>query len=176
VRVQIPAARADQLDRALHAGIARHHGATRPNPMGSSASTPGSTAERRKLLEAYYADAISIDILRTEQQRLGREFQAIDDRLAALDAGLEDWAPILRTAYRFAANCAAAYRGADPQTRNVLNRAVIQRIEARNRHVIGAGFQPPSTASWAGQGGDTAIRWPRVARVRTPRHWSRGRR
>ncbi len=43
----------------------------------------GIEAERKKLLEAHYADAIPLDLLRTEQERLTRELDTAERRLVS---------------------------------------------------------------------------------------------
>jgi hypothetical protein len=51
--------------------------------------------ERRKLLDAYYAGAIDVAVLRAEQQRIGGELRTAELRLAAVVATLERWREVL---------------------------------------------------------------------------------
>jgi site-specific DNA recombinase len=41
----------------------------------------GIEADRKKLLDAHYADAIPLDLLRSEQERLTRELDTVERRL-----------------------------------------------------------------------------------------------
>jgi hypothetical protein len=61
--------------------------------------------ERRKLLDAYYAGAIDLAVLRAEQQRIGGELRTAEQRLASVDATLEQWREVLETAMPFATDC-----------------------------------------------------------------------
>ncbi len=102
--------------------------------------------ERRKLLDAYYAGAIDVTMLKAEQDRLGREVRAAEERLTAVDAGLQEWQEVLGTAMRFAANCADAYAKASDRTRRLFNKAVFKKVLVRDGRVAGAEFQEPFDA------------------------------
>jgi len=76
----------------------------------------GLEGERRKLLAAYYADAIDLGLLRQEQSRISQRTGTIEARRRSLAANLGEWRAILETAGRFATNCGATYRHADTST------------------------------------------------------------
>jgi uncharacterized protein YhdP len=95
--------------------------------------------ERRKLLDAYYAGAIDLAVLRAEQQRIGSELRTAEQRLAAVDATLEQWREVLETAMRFAADCAQSYRKASRKTRRLFNQAVF----VCDRKLASVRFQAP---------------------------------
>ena len=76
----------------------------------------GLDSERRKLLAAYYADAIDLPLLRQEQTRISQRTSTLETRRRALTTNLDQWQAVLETAGRFATNCAATYRHADPRT------------------------------------------------------------
>lgn len=59
-------------------------------------------------LDAYYAAAIDVTILKTEQGRIAIDVRSAEERLTAVDAHLAEWQEILETAMRFATNCATA--------------------------------------------------------------------
>ena len=42
-------------------------------------------SERRKLLEAHYAGAVPLDLMKSEQERLGEELEYIESRLSAME-------------------------------------------------------------------------------------------
>jgi hypothetical protein len=99
--------------------------------------------ERRKLLDAYYAGAIDVAVLRTEQQRIGGELRTAEQRLTKIDATLEQWREVLETAMRFAADCAQTYRKASRKTRRLFNQAVFDRIEVCDRKLASVTYQAP---------------------------------
>ncbi len=100
-------------------------------------------AERRKLLDAYYAGAIDVAVLKAEQARIGADVRAAEERLAAVDAHLGEWQEILETAMRFATNCAKAYARAPARTRRRFNQAVFRRIEIRDGKIADYSFNEP---------------------------------
>ena len=59
---------------------------------------------------------------------------------------------VLETAGRFATNCAATYRHADPPTRKLFNNAVIDRIELRDGHITHVDYQAPFDLLFGGSG------------------------
>ena len=51
----------------------------------------GLEGERRKLLAAYYADAIDLHLLRQEQTRISQRTTALEARRRSLTANLNGW-------------------------------------------------------------------------------------
>jgi hypothetical protein len=99
--------------------------------------------QRRKLLEAYYAGAIDVAMLREEQDRIGREKRQAEELLKSADAGLAEWQSVLHLAMRLATNCANAYRLADHRIKRQFNEAVFEEIVVRDGHVAEARYQAP---------------------------------
>ena len=58
----------------------------------------GLEGERRKLLAAYYADAIDLRLLRQEQTRISQRTTTLEARRRSLTANLDQWQVILDTA------------------------------------------------------------------------------
>ena len=85
-------------------------------------------AQRRKLLDAYYAGAIDVTTLRDEQARLRAEGSDVEERLRSVDATLAQWQEVFDIALRFAATCATACRMASDPARKLYNRAVFDRL------------------------------------------------
>ncbi len=99
--------------------------------------------QRRKLLDAFYADAIDLPTLKTEQDRLDRDARDANDRLATLTAHLDQWRDILTTALRFAGDCATAYTRAAQRHRKQLNTALFTRVTVRDGHIHGWDHHQP---------------------------------
>jgi hypothetical protein len=112
----------------------------------------GLDGERPKLLEAYYADTIDLSLLRQEQTRISQRAATLEARRRSLVANLGEWRAILETAGRFATNCGAAYRHADPPTRKLFNNAVIDRIELRDGHISHVDYKAPFDLLFSGSG------------------------
>jgi len=95
------------------------------------------------LLDAYYAGAIGVTVLKLEQARIATDTRAAEERLAAVDAHLAERQEILETATRFATNCAKAYALASAPTRRRFNQAVFTRIEVRDDKIVDVGYHLP---------------------------------
>ena len=95
-------------------------------------------AERRKLLEAHYADAISLDLLRSEQQRMSRELAEAEVRLEASTTRYDDVERILLRAVELVTELGEAYRLGGDDVRRLLNQAVFEKLYVTEDGVIGA--------------------------------------
>ena len=96
--------------------------------------------ERGKLLQAFYANAIPLDLLKAEQERIGVAEQAAKGELEATKGDLESWQEVLRTAIQLAGNCHAAYLKARPSVRRRFNDAVLQAVFVKDRRFARAEF------------------------------------
>jgi site-specific DNA recombinase len=103
-------------------------------------------AERHKLLDAYYANAIPLELLKAEQDRISRETHRAQQQLDDLNANLDDWHHTLTLAVKFAANCHTAYRAASETAKKQLNHAIFARITLRIGHINQWEFHPPFDA------------------------------
>jgi hypothetical protein len=100
-------------------------------------------AQRHKLLDAYYAGAVDVVMLREEQNRLRREIADVESRLRDVDATLAQWQDILDIAGRFARSCSAAYRVANERTRTLYNRAVFDTLIVRDGRIAEPRYAEP---------------------------------
>ena len=141
-RLQLPARVIERLRKGLEAEFAAREQRSAAEREYQSKRLAKIDAQRRKLLDAYYANAIDVATLKAEQDRLGRDAQHVQDRLAALDANLEEARQVLDTAIAFAADCATAYAKASDTTRKRFNDAVFTRIDVRDGHVTGWEARP----------------------------------
>jgi site-specific DNA recombinase len=92
-------------------------------------------AERTKLLQAHYADAIPLDLLRSEQARIKCELDHIEERLGATGAHEAVVNVNLHQALQLATNVQRVYEdSADPE-RRLLNQAFFKRLLLHPKHV-----------------------------------------
>ena len=96
--------------------------------------------ERGKLLQAVYANAIPLELLKAEQDRIGVAEHAARAELNAAEGDLEGWQDVLRTAIRLAGNCYAAYMKARPSVRRRFNDAVLETVYIKDRRMGRAEF------------------------------------
>lgn len=67
-------------------------------------------AKQKKLLDAYYANAISVAMLRDEQASLARDMRQAEELMESIKATMEEWKEILGIAMRLATRCGQGYR------------------------------------------------------------------
>ncbi|WP_349018839.1 helix-turn-helix domain-containing protein [Corynebacterium pseudodiphtheriticum] len=85
-------------------------------------------AEQVKLLQAHYADAIPLDLLKTEQDRIRASLQAITGRLDTLETTYDKAKVGLDAILGLLTDIGDVYAKAEPSERQMLNRALFDRI------------------------------------------------
>ncbi len=142
-RIEVPAEWAEGLREAIAAEVATHHEDTTAERELLAHRREHAEAERFKLMEAYYANAIDVQMLRHEQERIGAEVRSIESRQGALDASLDDWQEVMDLALRFSTRCATAYRRGGDRSRKLFNTAVLDEVHVRDGHVVDATYKEP---------------------------------
>lgn len=84
--------------------------------------------ERERVLQAHYADAVPLDLLRNEQKRIATELTDIAARLDVTDRHEAIINFNLERTLRLATNVGAVYEESDPKERRLLNQAFFNRI------------------------------------------------
>lgn len=84
--------------------------------------------ERQKLLDGYYAGAIPLDLLKVEQDRIGRGLALAEDRLAKLGSKFTDIEGVITRAIAWADQLHVAYQAATDQVRRLFNQAVFKQV------------------------------------------------
>ena len=85
-------------------------------------------AQRQKLLDAHYAGAIPLDLLKTEQDRIAGQLIRIADQLVSIDANFEQARAVLADTLDLTRDCHTAYLEADNSTRRLFNQAFFAKI------------------------------------------------
>jgi site-specific DNA recombinase len=84
--------------------------------------------EREKLLHAYYAGAVPVDLLRQEQDRLATEVGQAERHLETAEAAFGDIEDTLGKALDLLADCQRAYLAAPGHLRRQWNQALFERL------------------------------------------------
>jgi site-specific DNA recombinase len=84
--------------------------------------------ERGKLLEAHYAGAIPLELLKTEQDRISNQLQRIEERLSSTDIKYLEAEKTLKRSLELTETLAQAYREASPSVRRLMNQALFERL------------------------------------------------
>jgi site-specific DNA recombinase len=85
-------------------------------------------AEREKLLQAHYAEAVPLDLLKREQARIAKEMAATQAALGRLNTELGAVEEGLDQALALVADCHQLYLAAPAHIRRQLNQAVFEQI------------------------------------------------
>lgn len=142
-RIEVPDEWADELRQAIAVEVASRHQDTTAEREQLTRRHVQATSERHKLMEAYYANAIDVTMLRHEQERIGADLRTIETRQASLDSQLDDWQEVMDLALWFSTRCATAYRRGSDRTRRRFNAAVLNQVHVRNGHVERATYKEP---------------------------------
>ena len=84
--------------------------------------------EKMKLLQAFYLNAIDINLLKKEQERISKETTMLENKLGAITIKNENYSKVIEIATKMASNCYKAYKRAKPQTKRMLNQAFFRKI------------------------------------------------
>lgn len=84
--------------------------------------------KRKKLLEAHYSDAIPLDLLKSEQQKIAKELAAIEHELKTHDMTFEQVKNNLRLTLDIVENCGDAYRNANDTVKKLMNQAIFNKL------------------------------------------------
>jgi site-specific DNA recombinase len=99
--------------------------------------------ERQKLLQAHYADAITLDLLKREQDRITTAMAAVEGRLAAIAADFQTAETNLHRALDRAGDCQAAYREASDRMRRQFNLAFFKRLLIHDEGTVSGELAEP---------------------------------
>ncbi len=86
------------------------------------------TAKRQKLLEAHYAGAIPMDLLKSEQDKLSSQLASVQHQLTSADDQFETARTSLADTLDLTRDCYAAYLEANETTRRLFNQAFFTHI------------------------------------------------
>ncbi len=118
----------DALERALSQELAAHRAEAAVERGKLLKRQRRLLDERAKLLQAHYADAVPLDLLKSEQTRIRDALAQIDQRLAATDHQHELTDTNLKNALALATNAQAAYITAADSVRRQLNQVLFTHI------------------------------------------------
>ena len=94
--------------------------------------------QRRKLLDAHYADAMPLDLFRDEQQRLTREMDGLQSHLAKKVVERESLLAALDHCLALVTDCGSTYLQAGSDERRQMNQAMYRRFEVTEDGVVKA--------------------------------------
>ena len=99
--------------------------------------------EQRKLLQAHYADAIPLDLLREEQARIGESLKSITITMEAYQAEYIEVSQNFNHVFELLDDCGRAYRLADDYQKRCFNQALFEKILVHEDLNIEADYAEP---------------------------------
>ena len=96
--------------------------------------------QRSKILDAFYAGAVTTEVLKEEQDRIAKEMGECQNRMEILNDGEEEVKETLNRALDMASKCHAAYSKAKPEHRRLYNQAFFRKIYVKDGEVSGKEF------------------------------------
>ena len=98
--------------------------------------------QRKKLLEAHYNDAIPLDLLKSEQQKISKQLAAIDHEIKAHECTFESIAERLSDALELMEDCGRTYRLANDRVKRMMNQAIFAKLWVEADGRVTAEFIP----------------------------------
>jgi hypothetical protein len=136
------------LQRLVEADFDKLAGTNRTRERQITRQLDGKRTQRKELLDAYYAGAIPVDLLKVEQVALTRDIEDLELKLVRSRLKVANLETALRHTLEFLSEPNVTYRSAPVALRRQLNQAVFDRIEVFNAEgpvVIGQTAEPFAT-------------------------------
>ena len=102
--------------------------------------------EQRKLIQAHYADAIPLQLLREEQERIGKSLKSITSQMKAYQADYNETADRLSDLFELIEDCGKTYQIASDYERRCFNQALFNKILVHENLSIEVGYTEPFSA------------------------------
>ena len=134
---------AELLGTILKQDLAHLHESTEHTRRSAKRQLQTLDGQRKKLLAAYYADSVPLDLFRQEQTRLTTEIHHTEARLEAAEISYGTITNTLDICLRFAASCDQTYHGAPESLRRQLNQAVFKRFFVDEEGIVTADLAEP---------------------------------
>jgi site-specific DNA recombinase len=155
-KIQLPADWVKRLTQELENEIVERQSTAGELRVALTKRLAALAEERQKLLRAYYANAIPLELLKRDQDRITEQEDKAKTELAETEADLDKWQEVLTVAIRLAGSCHAAYLKANPKVRRRFNDAVLKAVyvedgkikRAEFTDVFAALFSRPSSNKW----------------------------
>ena len=117
-----------EIERYLLAELARIEGEKDRNVRSLTARRTNLEDERRRLLQAHYGGAVPLELLKEEQNRLGRELAGIQRQLDAYQADAKLVRAHVEQALDLLEDCYRLYMAAPDHLRKQLNQVFFERV------------------------------------------------
>ena len=101
--------------------------------------------QRKKLLEAHYNDAIPMELLKSEQQKIAKRLATIEHEIKVYETAFTSVMEHLNEALDIIEDCGKTYRLADDHIKRMMNQAIFSKLWVEQDGNVTAEFAPPFT-------------------------------
>lgn len=142
-QIRLPQEVRDDIERDLKQEAAtRERDRTRATQLASCRLAKLAN-ERDRLLKAYYADALPLEMFKQEQERIDSEVSQAESQLALAGIKLEAARDLINKCLELIANCHRSYKRADEQDRRKWNQAIFKAVYVKGRQVVSVEYKEP---------------------------------
>jgi site-specific DNA recombinase len=134
---------AELLGTILEQDLAHYHESTEHSRRSAKRRLQTLEGQRQKLLAAYYADSMPMDLFKTEQARLTTEIRRTEAKLQAVEISYAQVKKTLEKCLQFATDCDRSYRESPPTLRRQLNQAVFRKFIVDEDGILKADLAEP---------------------------------
>lgn len=99
--------------------------------------------QRKKLLEAHYNDAIPLDLLKSEQQKITKQLATIEHEIKANEYTFDTIQKRLGDALDLIEDCGKTYRMASDHIKRMMNQAILSKLWVDSDGCVTAEFAEP---------------------------------
>jgi site-specific DNA recombinase len=126
--VQLPDSERKHIEEFVQEELTKMHSVAERERETQGRRIKRLRSEQKKLLDAHYAGAVPLDLLKSEQTRISAELLWAEGRLETVNRDFERVQDNLRRTLHLAGNCRAAYGDAGPEIRRLFNQAFFRRL------------------------------------------------
>ena len=99
--------------------------------------------ERERLLQAYLADALPLDVLKREQKRVAKVIGLAEQEISRAEAADSPYRELLEFAVSLIRDAQERYSGADPYGKRLWNQSLLERVEVKSGQITRVELKPP---------------------------------
>ncbi len=126
--IQLNADYAETIRDLIEEEMAKRHETAERSKAKSLRRLALLSEQQEKLLQAHYAGAVPLDLMKKEQDRIATELMAVEEQIRRADLKFEAIETSLEMCLGFLTNCHEAYSRAEALTRRKMNQAVFSRF------------------------------------------------
>ena len=142
-QVQLTAEGLDVTAKAVLVELAGQQADTQAQKQWQQSRLHQLEAERLKLLQAHYAEAIPLDLLKSEQARIGAEVTSLQTALKVTLAAAHDLQANAAAAVTLLDDCHQTYRQMNNRERRLMNQAIFRAVWVTETGIVGWEYNQP---------------------------------